>query len=95
MAYNANNLNLCSPRMGEGENLANAGYSAAMWVYRDITANDNLAAMQASGFISDADDQGIRVGDLVCFIEDTVDASWALVSVITAGAADTIILSNP
>lgn len=93
MAYAANNLNLCAPRMGEGENLANAGYSSAQWVYRDITANDALAAMQVNGFISDGDDQGIRQGDVIDFVEDGVAAVRMLVSAVTAGAVDTIAFS--
>lgn len=91
MAYNANNLNLVSPRMGEGENLANAGYSSAKFVYRDITAGDNLAAMQAVGFISDGGDQGVRVGDCITFIEDTVAAEDRLVTVVDAAGLVTTI----
>lgn len=96
MAYSTNNLNVCFPRMGEGENLANAGYSSAMWSYRDITAGNTLAQMQAGDFITDGNDKGLRVGDIIVFIEDTVDASWALVSAISAaGLVTTIVLSNP
>jgi len=91
MAYAANNLNLCIARMGEGENLANAGYSSAQWVYRDLTANDNLAAMQVDGFISDGGDQGVRQGDVIDFVEDGVAAIRMLVSAVSAaGAVDTI-----
>ena len=90
MAYAANNLNLCIARMGECENLANAGYSSASWAYRDLTANDNLAAMQVDAFISDGDDQGIRQGDVIDFIEDGVGAVRMLVTLVTAGAVDTV-----
>lgn len=97
MAYKSANLQNVIPRVGEGENLAadDGGYGVAIWTYRAITADNTLAQMQASGFISDADDKGLKIGDIVVFVEDTVDASWGVVDAITAGAADTIILSNP
>ena len=97
MAYKSANLQQITPRMGTGDNLAadDGGYAVAIWSYRAITADNTLAQMQASGFISDADDKGLRIGDVVVFVEDTVDASWGVVDAITAGAADTIILSNP
>lgn len=97
MAYKSANLQQITPRMGTGENLAadDGGYGVAIWSYRAITADNTLANMQASGFITDADDKGLRIGDIVVFVEDTVDASWGVVDAIVAQAADTIILSNP
>ena len=95
MAFNSKNLTLLVPRVGSAEGVADAGYGTGLWAYRDITANDNLAAMQTDGFITDAADYGLQVGDLVIMIEDTVDASWMLVSGLTAGDADTIVVSNP
>ncbi len=97
MAYKSDNLQLLIPRVGEGENPAASpgGYGVAVWSYRAITADNTLANMQGAGFITDADEKGLRVGDIIVFVEDTVDASWALVASITAGAATTVILSNP
>lgn len=97
MAYKSGNLQQVVPRMGTGENLAadDGGYGVAIWSYRAITGDNTLAQMQASGFITDADEKGLRIGDIVVFVEDTVDASWGVVDAITASAADTIILSNP
>lgn len=94
MAYAANNLNLCAPRVGEGENLANAGYSSAMWVYRD-SGGDTLATMTADDYITDGDDQGLRAGDIVDFVETGVDAERMLVDTITAGLVTFISFSNP
>ena len=97
MAFNSKNLTLLQPRVGTAEGGTDAGYGTALWCYRD-NGGDNLAAMQADGFITDMDDYGIRVGDIIIAIDDTVDASWLLVSgvgVTVAGAADTIIVSNP
>lgn len=97
MAYKSDNLQLLIPRVGTGENTAaeNGGYGVAVWSYRAITADNTLGNMQASGFITDADEKGLKIGDIVVFVEDTVDASWGVVSAIVASAADTIILSNP
>ena len=97
MAYKSANLQQITPRMGTGDNLAadDGGYAVAMWSYRAITGDNTLANMQAAGFITDADEKGLRIGDIVVFVEDTVDASWGVVSAITASAATTIILSNP
>ena len=94
MAYAANNLNLCAPRVGEGENLADAGFSSAMWVYRD-SGGDTLATMTADDYITDGDDQGLRVGDIVDFVETGVDAERMLVDTITAGLVTFISFSNP
>lgn len=97
MAYKSANLQQITPRMGTGDNVAadDGGYAVAIWSYRAITGDNTLAQMQASGFITDADEKGLRIGDIVVFVEDTVDASWGVVDAITASAADTIILSNP
>jgi hypothetical protein len=83
MAYDAKNLNLTSARMGEGENAANAGYSSASWVYRD-SGGDVLATMIADNYITDGDDQGIKVGDMIAFIETGVAAQWHIVDSISA-----------
>ncbi len=91
MAYKSANLQQITPRMGTGDNLNadDGGYAVAIWSYRAILADgDNLAAMRGSGFISDADDKGVRVGDIVIFVEDTTAAGWSVVDAITAGAAD-------
>lgn len=98
MAYKSANLQQVFPRMGTGDNVAadDGGYAVGVWSYRAITADNTLAQMQAASFISDGDDKGMRVGDVVIFVEDTVDASWGLVSAISAaGLVTTIIVSNP
>ena len=80
MAYDTNSLNIQIPRMGEGENLANAGFSANQFVYRSA---DDFATVIAAGYINDAVDKGLRVNDVVCVIDDnTPAAQWALVTVV-------------
>lgn len=84
--------------MGSGDNLAadDGGYAVGLWSYRAITADNTLGNMQGAGFITDGNDKGMRIGDVVIFVEDTVDASWGLVSAIdAAGLVTTIIVSNP
>jgi len=84
--------------MGTGDNVAadDGGFAVGLWSYRAETGDNTLAQMQAASFISDGNDKGMRVGDAVLFVQDTVDASWGLVSAITAaGLVTTIIVSNP
>ena len=86
MAYNTNNLNTDSPRMGSGENDANAGYSSAKWVYRD-SGGDTLATMAAANFMTDALDKGMQVGDIVDIIETGTAAQKYHVTVVAAAGA--------
>lgn len=80
MAYDTNSLNIQLPRMGEGENLANAGFTANQFVYRSA---DAFATVIAAGYIDDGDDKGVRVNDYVLVIDDnTPTGQWALVTVV-------------
>ncbi len=95
MAYDTKNLNLCMPRLGEGEDLADAGFSSAMWSYRDV-GGDNLATMTTDNFITDGLDRGVRVGDFISFIETAVDAEWMIVDTVSAaGLVAVTSFSNP
>lgn len=97
MAFKSANLTLLVPRVGTGDNLEadDGGYGVALWAYRSITGNDDLAAMQVDEFISNAEDYGIRIGDIIIMVEDAVDSSWMQVVSFTSGGADTIVVSNP
>ena len=98
MAYKSANLTCLVPRFGGGDNLAAdpGGYTVALWSYRAITGDNTLAQMQANNFITNGGDVGLRVGDLIIMVQDTVDASWMLVSAISAaGLVSTIVVSNP
>lgn len=94
MAYATANLNVCIPRLGEGENLADAGFSSAMWAYRDV-GSDVLATMVADNFIDDGNDRGVRPGDIIAFVETGVDASWVIVDTVdAAGLVAVTLFSN-
>ena len=98
MAYKPDNLQNLIPRLGTADNLAadDGGYGVGVWSYRAITGDNTLADMQAANFILDGNDKGVKVGDVIIFVEDTVDASWALVDTVSAaGLVVTIIVSNP
>ena len=98
MAYKTANLQAIFPRMGTGDNLAadDGGYAVALWSYRAITGDNTLAQMQAASFITDGNDKGMRVGDAILFVQDATDASWGLVTAISAaGLVTTVIVSNP
>lgn len=80
MAYDTKSLNVCLPRLGEGENLADAGFTSATFDYR---SDDNFATVIAAGYIDDALDKGLRVNDKVCVIDQATPlAEWALVTVV-------------
>jgi hypothetical protein len=80
MAYDTKSLNIQIPRMGEGENLADAGFSATQFVYRSA---DPFATVIAAAYIDDAVDKGLRVNDYVLVIDDATPlAEWALVTVV-------------
>lgn len=98
MAYKSANLQAIFPRMGTGDNVAadDGGYAVALWSYRAITGDNTLAEMQAGDFITDGLDKGLRVGDAILFVQDATDASWALVTAISAaGLVTTVVVSNP
>lgn len=83
MAYESQNLNLKTPRLGAGAGGANAGNASAEWTY---VSADAVAAVIAAGYISDGDDQGIQVNDHVVVIDTsgpTID-----LCLVTAVAAD-------
>ena len=98
MAYKSANLTCLVPRFGGGDNLVgdDGGYTVSLWAYRNGGAGDSLATMQANNYITNGNDVGLRVGDLIIIVQDTVDASWMLVSAISAaGLVSTIVVSNP
>jgi hypothetical protein len=98
VAYKPANLVNIVPRLGTGDNLAadDGGYSVALWSYRQITGDDALATMVADNYITDGNDRGLKVGDLVIFVEDTVDSSWKQVNTVSAAGLVTFItVSNP
>jgi hypothetical protein len=89
MAYDTNSLNVSSPRLGEGENLANAGFSSAMWCYRSA---DPILTVIAAGYINDGNDKGLRVNDCVIVIDDNVPTiDVCLVTAIAANGDVTLL----
>jgi hypothetical protein len=65
-----------------------------MWTYRD-SGGDVLATMIADNFITDGNDKGLRVGDVIAIIETAVDASWVIVDTIDAdGLVAVTLFSN-
>jgi hypothetical protein len=86
------------PRLGTADNLAaeDGGYGVGLWSYRQITGDGDLATMIADDYITDGNDRGLKVGDLVIFVEDNVDSSWMQVDTIdAAGLVTFIVVSNP
>jgi hypothetical protein len=93
MSYSTNSLNVAVPRVGGGDDLTSE--SAAIWVYRE-TGDAVLAVMVADDYITDGNEKGVKVGDVICFIETAVDAAWGTVDTVdAAGLVGIILLSNP
>lgn len=89
MAYDTNSLNVSNPRLGEGENLADAGFSSAMWCYRSA---DPILTVIAAGYITDGNDKGLRVNDCIIVIDDNVPTiDLTLVTVIAANGDVTLL----
>ena len=86
MAFNQSSLVLVAPRMGEGENAANAGYSSNKWSYRD-TGGDTLATMVGATYMTGALDAGVKVGDCIEIVETGVAAGlYHCTAVASTGA---------
>lgn len=92
MSYSPNSLNLLIPRVGGGDDLTSE--SSAVWSYRE-TGDAILAVMVADDYITDGDEQGVKVGDAILFTETAVDAAWGTVDTVTAGLVGIILMSNP
>ncbi len=89
MAYLSASLNVCIPRVGEGEGGANAGFSFAQYAYRSA---DAIATVIAAGYIDDGVDKGLRVNDVVIVVDDNVPSvDVCLVTVVAAGGDVTMI----
>ncbi len=87
MAYATNSLNLCIPRMGEG--LDAGSLSFARYAY--ISA-DAIATVIAAGYITDGNDKGLRVNDVVEVVDSNVPSiDVCLVTVVTAAGLVTMI----
>jgi len=79
MAYLSASLNICIPRMGEGEGGANAGEGAALFMYR---SDDAFAAVEVAGYIDDGADKGMRVGDVVIVVDNGAAVTLGVVTVV-------------
>lgn len=91
MAYDTNSLVTLIPRLGtaEGPGSAAGGYSSGVHLYRSA---DAVATVIAAGYVSDGNDKGIQVNDVVIIVDDntpTVDV--ALVTVVDAAGDVTMI----
>ena len=81
MAYVTANLNVLVPRMGQDGN--------ALWI---LEGTDVHTDVDAAGFITDGDDKGMRVGDILIYRKTsaTIGATLHSVETVTAGGAATV-----
>ena len=89
MAYLTKNLATMIPRLGTGEDSADAGATTALHSYR--SAADNVATIIAAGYIDDGTDKGIKVNDTVIVIDDDTSMDLCLVTVVSAAGLVTMI----
>ncbi len=89
MAYLTKNLTVMVPRLGTGEDSADAGATTGLWSYR--SAADNVATIIAAGYISDGNDRGVKVNDTVIVIDDDTSMDLCLVTVVGATGLVTMI----
>jgi len=89
MAYVSKNLVTMIPRLGAGEDVADASASTALHSYRSST--DNVAAIIAAGYIDDGNDKGIKLNDTVIVIDDLTSMDLCLVTVVAANGDVTMI----
>lgn len=87
MAYDPNSLNLVIPRVGSGEGGANAGQSAALFIYR---SDDARSAVIAADYLSDAQDRGMQVNDVVIVVDNTAAATIHLCTALSATGGATL-----
>ena len=89
MAYDTKSLNVCIPRLGAGVGGANAGKSAAIWMY---VSDDDPATVIAAGYVTDGDDKGVKVNDCVIIVDDDgVTVDLAVVTVVDSAGLVTMI----
>ena len=89
MAYLTKNLATMIPRLGTGEDSADAGATTALHSYR--SAADAVATIIAAGYIDDGNDKGIKVNDCVIVIDDDASIDFCLVTVVAANGDVTMI----
>ena len=88
MAYVSKNLVTIFPRLGTGEDVADGSATAAVHIYR--TSADARSVVIAAGYITDGNDKGILVNDIVFIVDDGAVATMHLVSVVTAAGLVTM-----
>lgn len=80
MAYAGSQLNLAAPRVGDG--------GAAIWTL----VSDEEPATVIAGYVTDGDDKGVKVNDIVIIVDtDGVTVDLAVVSAVAANGAVTMI----
>ena len=89
MAYISKNLTTMIPRLGTGEDDADGGASSAMHCYRSVY--DARATIIADGYIDDGNDKGIKVNDIVIFIDDDTGIDLCVVTVVATNGNVTLI----
>lgn len=82
MAYQTKSFNLVAPNVGTDQ-------GGSVWSYSNPDG-DNLAALVAANYITDALDKGLKVEDIILSIIDTGGAVTLGVLTVAASGADLV-----
>ncbi len=87
MAYASGSLNLAIPRMGEGLDAGSLSFASYCYISADA-----IATVIAAGYITDGNDKGLRVNDVVTVVDSNVPSiDYCLVTVVSAAGLVTMI----
>jgi len=92
MAYISKNLTTLIPRLGTGEDVADASATSAIHMYRTVT--DARSDVIAAGYISDGNDKGLAVNDILLVVDDATVVTLHLITVVDA-AGDVTATARP
>lgn len=82
MAYVTKDLNLVAPAVGQG-------LGGSVWTYINADA-DTAVAMRGADFVSDGEDKGMKVNDIVLTQDDSNVGLVLVVNAISAAGAVTL-----
>ena len=89
MAYLSASLITCIPRLGAAEGGANAGFGFAQHAYRSA---DPVLTVIGAGYITDGNDKGIQVNDVVIVVDDNLGlVDLCIVTVVSAAGLVTMV----
>ena len=92
MAYDTNSLVTAFPRVGSAEGGGGtAGFNSAIHIYRSA---DPILTVIGAGYISDGNDKGIQVNDIVLVVDDNVPTIDVCLVTVVAATGDVTMING-